>query len=254
MKIAVTGKGGVGKTTLVALFARTLRDSGKTVIVIDADPDMNLSRLMGIPLNEQPVPIIELKELIAERTGTELGRSSPIFKMNPKVSDIPEKYWVDHEGIKVMVMGGIKGGGLGCACPENAFLKSLISYILIIRNEWVILDMEAGIEHLGRGTAQGVDEMIVVVEPNQSSLETAHRIKKLAGELGMKKIEVILNKIHDKTEEKYITDGLKDIPVLGKVDYSAEMRKIDLGQETALTLSGISLAQVEAAAKNAGWI
>ena len=149
MKIAVTGKGGVGKSTIVALMSRILREAGKTVLAIDADPDMNLATILGVPEHYEITPIIDLKELIAERTGTEVGKSAPFFTMNPKVDDIPEKYCVEYEGIKVLTMGTVTKGGGGCACPENAFLKHLLSHLVLLRKEWVLVDMEAGIEHLG---------------------------------------------------------------------------------------------------------
>ena len=180
MKLAVTGKGGVGKTTFVALLSAVLSRKGHKVLLIDADPDMNLATVIGIPHDRKVTPIVELKKLIAERTGVEERKSAPLFKMNPKVDDIPDTYCVEHNGLKLIVMGTIRKGGGGCACPENAFLKSLLSYLVVARDEWVILDMEAGIEHLGRGTAIGVDHMIVVVEPNRTSIETAYRIIKLA--------------------------------------------------------------------------
>ena len=183
MKIAITGKGGVGKSSLAALAARVIREAGDPVVVIDADPDMNMATLLGVPAEQAVTPIIALKELIAERTGTKVGEPAPFFTMNPKVDDIPEKYWIDRQGIKLLAMGTIQRGGGGCACPENAFLKSLLGHLMIARREWVILDMEAGIEHLGRGTALGVDSMVVVVEPNRTSLETAYRIRKLAEDL-----------------------------------------------------------------------
>ena len=151
MKIALTGKGGVGKSTLAAMIARVVRDQDNKVVAIDADPDMNLATIFDVSRAREITPIIEMKELIAERTGTEVGQPAPFFTMNPKVDDIPESYWVDQNGIKLLVMGTVQRGGGGCACPENAFLKSLLGHMMIARREWVILDMEAGIEHLGRG-------------------------------------------------------------------------------------------------------
>ncbi|MEW5816738.1 MAG: P-loop NTPase [Spirochaetota bacterium] len=237
MKIAVTGKGGVGKSTIVALMARVLKDSGLDVLIIDADPDMNQSTLLGIPDSRSITPIVELKELIAERTGTEVGRSAPFFKMNPKVSDIPEKYWVEHRGIKLLVMGTIARGGGGCACPENAFLKSLLSHLVLSGDEWVLLDMEAGIEHLGRGTAVGVDLMIVVVEPNKTSFETALRIKKLSSDLGLKKLGLIANKIQNLEERAYVQEQAKQHNLIGILEYNNELKKISTGEISVMELS-----------------
>ena len=245
MKIAVTGKGGVGKTTIVALIGRVLRDRSNNVLFIDADPDMNLATVLGIPPDRHITPIIELQELIAERTGVKKNTPAPLFKMNPKVDDIPDQYAIEYEGFKLMVMGTIQKGGGGCACPENAFLKTLLNYMVINRKEWVLLDMEAGIEHLGRGTAIGVDHMIIVVEPNGTSTETALRIRKLADDLLITNIQVIGNKIHSKEEEDFIREELKDFNILGFIPNSDVIRKISLKKTTPLEVDRESLRPVE---------
>jgi CO dehydrogenase maturation factor len=245
MKLALTGKGGVGKTSIVALFARVLKDRGNKVLLIDADPDMNLATVLGISSSANITPIVELKELIAERTGVEVGKSAPFFKMNPKVDDIPDRYCVEHNGLKLIVMGTIRKGGGGCACPENAFLKNLLSYLVINSEEWVILDMEAGIEHLGRGTAIGVDHMIVVVEPNRTSVETAYRIKKLAGELNIFSVLVIGNKIQDDGEKEFLKNSIKDIEILGFITESDSIRELSRGTKSNEKIDGGSLKQVE---------
>ena len=246
MKLALTGKGGVGKTSIVALFARVLKDRGNKVLLIDADPDMNLTTVLGIPSSTNITPIVELKELIAERTGVEVGKSAPFFKMNPKVDDIPDRYCVEHNGLKLIVMGTIRKGGGGCACPENAFLKNLLSYLVINSEEWVILDMEAGIEHLGRGTAIGVNHMIVVVEPNRTSVETAIRIEKLTGEIGIKNLHIIGNKIQNNEEVEFIKKSVKDINILGFIKSSNSIKELSL--ETGQSQREIdreSLTQIE---------
>ncbi len=244
MKIAVTGKGGVGKSTVSALMTRVLKDTGNKVLLIDADPDMNAATILGVPGEKTITPIVELKELIAERTGTEAGKPAPFFKMNPKVDDIPEKYCLEHEGVKILVMGTVMRGGGGCACPENAFLKSLLSHLIINREEWVILDMEAGIEHLGRGTALGVDRMIIIAEPSQTSVETARRIKKLSGDIGIKKLGIIGNKIQNGDDEQFLTASLKDFEILGFIPYSDAIRKIDMGRVNAMNIDGEPLERI----------
>jgi CO dehydrogenase maturation factor len=244
VKIAITGKGGVGKSSLAALAARVIRDAGDPVVVIDADPDMNMATLLGIPADRAVTPIIELKELIAERTGTRVGEPAPFFTMNPKVDDIPEKYWVDARGIKLLAMGTIQRGGGGCACPENAFLKSLLGHLMIARREWVILDMEAGIEHLGRGTALGVDSMVVVVEPSRTSLETAFRIRKLAGDLNLRRVQVVGNKVRGPAEERFIRENAEGLPVLGMIEASEDVRRISTGELSVFELAGRPLEQV----------
>jgi CO dehydrogenase maturation factor len=193
---------------------------------------MNLATVLGVPQSTPIVPIVELKDLIAERTGVQGGGPAPLFKMNPRVDDIPDRYCVDFDGVKLMVIGAVKKGGAGCACPENAFLKNLLSYLVINRNEWVILDMEAGIEHLGRGTAIGVDILIVVVEPNQTSIETAFRIQKLAGEVGIKRLSVIGNKIGSAEEKEFIKGRLQGFDILGFIEYSDVIKRISLNMIT----------------------
>jgi len=254
MKIAVTGKGGVGKSTIVALMARILRDSGKKVLAIDADPDMNLATILGVPEGYTITPIIELKELIAERTGTEVGKPAPFFTMNPKVDDIPEKYCVEYQGINLLTMGTVKLGGSGCACPENAFLKQLLSHLVLQRQECVLVDMEAGIEHLGRATAIGVNEMIVVVEPSQASLETAYRVKKLANDIGLMHLRVIGNRIQNSDEKEFLVEHIKDIDIMGFIDFSDDIRKINLGKASALDIEAKPVEQMKEFLTRAGWV
>ncbi len=244
MKVAITGKGGVGKSSLAALAARVIREAGDPVVVIDADPDMNMATLLGVPAAQAVTPIIALKELIAERTGTKVGEPAPFFTMNPRVDDIPEKYWIDRQGIKLLAMGTIQRGGGGCACPENAFLKSLLGHLMLARREWVILDMEAGIEHLGRGTALGVDSMVVVVEPSRTSLETAHRIRKLAGDLRIRQVQVVGNKVRNSAEEQFIRDNAGGLPVLGMIEASEDIRRISTGELSVFEIGGKPLEQV----------
>lgn len=252
MRLAVTGKGGVGKSTLVALLARVLRDAGQRVIAIDADPDMNLAALLGVPASASITPVIAYKELIAERTGTVVGRPAPLFTMNPRVDDIPERFWVDCSGIKLLVMGTVSRGGGGCACPENAFLKALLGHLVLGREEWVILDMEAGIEHLGRGTAMGVDEMLVVVEPSRTSLETARRIKALASDLKIRKLRLWANKIRNEEERRFLEDGGSGLELAGAMAYSDELQKMSRAALSVFEVSADVLRPVQELA--AGWL
>jgi len=244
MKIALTGKGGVGKSTLAAMIALVVRDQDNKVVAIDADPDMNLATIFDVSREREIIPIIEMKELIAERTGTEVGQPAPFFTMNPKVDDIPESYWVDKNGIKLLVMGTVQRGGGGCACPENAFLKSLLGHMMIARKEWVILDMEAGIEHLGRGTALGVDIMLVVVEPNRTSAETAHRIQKLAADIGIKQVRVVGNKVRGPSDEQLIRSACEGLEILGFLPLSEQIRQISTGETSLEQIDGETLDPV----------
>jgi len=208
MKLAVTGKGGVGKTSLTAILACAFKQEGKKVLVVDADPATSLASVLGYSHPEEITPISEMKELIKERMGVDdLDSYGLFFKLNPQVDDIPEKYWIEHRGIKLLVMGSIVSGGSGCACPQNAFLKTLLLHMFLARDEFVIVDMEAGIEHLGRGTAMAVDAFIIVVEPSKQSLETGHKIAKLARDINIQNIYVVGNKVRSDIERDFIKKG-----------------------------------------------
>jgi len=212
MKIAISGKGGVGKTLLASLLSRTFAELGYSVIAIDADPDANLAATLGFPHPEAITPISEMNALIEERTGARPGQVAPYFKLNPKVDDLPEKYSLKYNGIKLMVMGRIKRGGTGCYCPEGALLQALLAHLLIARNEVVILDMEAGIEHLSRGTARAVDKLIIVVEPGRRSVETAYRIANLAKDISLQNVAVVGNKLRSQSEKEFLISSLGFIP------------------------------------------
>ena len=229
MKIAVSGKGGVGKTMLVSLLSTLLSQSGLSVLAIDADPNATLAAGLGFPDSERITPISEMADLIEERTGVRPGQAAPYFKLNPKVDDIPEKYWIEHDGIKLMVMGRLKKGGSGCYCPENALLEALVAHILLKRNEVVIIDMEAGIEHLGRATARAVDRMIIVVEPGKASIETAYRIRELAGDIGLANLAVVANKIRGEQDRELLLSALPDFEFLGFVPYDQSVIEAGLG-------------------------
>ena len=228
MKIAITGKGGVGKTTLAAILAKLFVDKGYRVLSIDADPDSNLAAALGFPQSSKIVPLIEMKRLIEERTGAKRGDPSPYFKLNPRVDDIPERYFTEHDGIRLAIMGTVRGGNLGCTCPENAFLKALLRHLIVEREEVVILDMEAGIEHLGRGTAEAMDRLIIVVEPGSRSIETAYRIKDLAKEIGLKRIEVVGNKMRGDRDRRFVLKNLAGFDLLGFLSYNEKVVEADL--------------------------
>jgi len=230
MKIAISGKGGVGKTTLAACLSKYYAHKNYKVIAVDADPDANLASALGIDYKDalKIVPLIEMKDLIEERTGAKPGGYGAFFKLNPKVDDIPEKFGIDIDGVRLLVAGTIKAGGSGCYCPENVLLKSLFRHLVISREEIVILDMEAGIEHLGRGTCENMDALIIVVEPGLRSVQTAWTVRKMSRDLGIKVLFVVVNKIRNDEEEKLIKDRLEDFVILGKLSYSDGVRESDL--------------------------
>lgn len=237
MKIAISGKGGVGKTTLASILSKVFADAGYSVLAIDADPNSNLAATLGIPNPDKITPISEMEELIEERTGAKPGKSGGIFRLNPRVDDLPEKYALKHDGVRLMVMGRIKHGGTGCYCPENALLKTLVTHLLLGRDEVVILDMEAGVEHLGRATAKAVDRLIVVVEPGRRSVETARRIKKLAEEIGLHNIAAVGSKVRNQSERDFLTSSLPDFEFLGFLPYDQAIVDADLAGRPILQAS-----------------
>jgi len=236
MKLAVTGKGGTGKTTVTALLAYFFKKDGYEVLAVDADPDANLASAIGLP-GEQAralVPISEERRLIQERTGAGPRQYGQLFKMNPMVSDIPDKFCVHAHGIKLLVMGGIRKGGGGCACPENVLLRRLLSEIILSRKEVVIVDMEAGIEHLGRATSQAVDKMLIVVEPGARSLQTAHSIMTLARHIGISSFGIIGNKIQEESQKKWLEAQFEPGQILGMLSYHEAIRDADLHQKALM--------------------
>jgi CO dehydrogenase maturation factor len=230
MKIAITGKGGVGKTTLSALLSHIYAGEGKKVIAVDADPDANLASALGISKNEieKIKPIAEMGELIEERTGAKPGTSGGIFKINPKVDDIPEGFGFKLSNINLLVMGKSKFAASGCYCPEHALLRRLLKHLIVERNEIVIVDMEAGIEHLTRGTAEGVDAFIVVVEPGQRSIQTAIAVKSLAKGLGVKRVFVVANKVRKEQDVQFIKNNIEDIEFLGQMNFNEDIMESDI--------------------------
>ncbi len=237
MKIAISGKGGVGKTLLASLLSTVFVEFGYSVIAIDADPDANLAATLGFPEPEKITPISEMKELIEERTGVQPGKTASFFKLNPKVDDIPEKYARDYNGIRLMVMGRMKRGGSGCYCPENALLQALVTHLLLARDEVVILDMEAGKEHLGRATASAVAKLIVVVEPGRRAVETAVSINKLAQDIGVQNVVVVGNKIHNQLEKDFLVSSLPGFEFLGFIPYDQALVEADLANRPLLDSS-----------------
>jgi CO dehydrogenase maturation factor len=228
MKIAVTGKGGVGKTTISALIARAWVKKGYKVLAIDADPVSSLAGALGFPHPDKLTPLSEMAHLIEERTGAKPGTIGQMFKLNPTVDDLPDKIAREHNGVKLIVMGGVAKGGSGCVCPENALIRTLLNHIILERNERVVVDMEAGIEHLGRSTADAVNCLITVVEPSLRSIQAALQIKTLAKQIGIKHIKAVVNKITVPADEKFIRNNLDGLEIIGSIPYSNSLRDMDI--------------------------
>ncbi len=245
MKIAVSGKGGVGKTTFAALLIRSYNQQGKHVLAIDADPDANLAAAIGIADAAKITPISGMKELIYERTEAKPGSIGGFFKLNPKVDDLPDALSVNFENIKMMRLGGVKKGGAGCICPESTLLKALVTHIVLNRDEVVVMDMEAGIEHLGRATAKAVDKLIVVVEPGRRSIETAGHIRHLAAEIGLTHIVFIGNKIRNEKDQEFLLSHLQDFQFLGFIPYDDALIEADLNGFSPFDVASPAIAGVQ---------
>jgi len=228
MKLAISGKGGVGKTTVTALLAKAFVQKGYRVLAIDADPDANLAAALGHPNPDGIHPIAEMGELIEERTGAKPGSVGGVFRLNPKVDDLPEKLSAEINGIRMMRMGTIKRGGGGCACPGSTLLRALVQHLLIERKDVVLMDMEAGIEHLGRGTSGFVDWLLVVVEPGRRSVETAEKIRELARHIHLNKIAAVGNKVRGPEDEAYLRGQLSDIPLVGVLPFRDALIRADM--------------------------
>lgn len=233
-KIAIGGKGGVGKTTVSAIWAQLFAQDGLDVLVIDADPDTNLCSAFGIPSHESPEPLIKMKDLIAERTGTGKDSVGMYFTLNPKVSDLPEQYWLKTNGVKLLVLGAITRAGGGCACPEGAFLKALLTHTILQRRELVLVDLAAGVEFMGRASVQGTDALIVVVEPGARSIETAKNMANMARKLGIQHIGAIANKITESIQTDTIKSELSDVVLLATLKYSRPLQEADLRRAPVL--------------------
>lgn len=229
MKLAVSGKGGVGKTTLAALLAQAYADAGRDVLAVDADPSPCLAGALGFPpaLRVGLKPVSEMDELIEERTGAKPGTVGGFFTLNPRVDDIPERFSVQHRGVRLLEMGAVDLGGSGCICPESAMLKTLMTHLLFRKDEILILDMYAGVEHLGRATVDFVDGMLVVVEPTQRSLGTAAQIKKLANDIGLQRLYLVGNKVRNEDEAEFLRTQTPGMPVLGLLPADLKVQEAD---------------------------
>lgn len=220
MKIAISGKGGVGKTTIASDLIRHLAGRGFSVYAVDADPDVSLGTALGVPDEEllDQTPLIDLKEVISEKMG-----DGALYPLNPRVDDVLDRYALDFKGIKLLRMGGVKAGGAACYCRENSFLKAIVDSLVLDRDEVVVMDMGAGIEHLTRGTASGVDAMLVITEPTPISVRTAKVIGKLAGELGIERVRYVGNKVRTDRERRFLEESFAPGELWAVLPYDEEM-------------------------------
>jgi CO dehydrogenase maturation factor len=252
MKLAISGKGGVGKTTLAALLAQVYADLGRQVLAADADPSPCLAGALGFPdaLRSQLHPIAEMDELIEDRTGAKPGTIGGFFTLNPRVDDIPERFSVVHKGVRLLEMGSVELGGSGCICPEAAMLKTLFTHLLFRKDDVLILDMYAGVEHLGRATVDFVDAMLIVVEPTRRSLGTASQIKQLANDIGLSRCWLVGNKVRNDDEKAFLENETPGLPLLGIMPADMGVQEADrLGipvydHVPALRQSAHSMAQI----------
>jgi len=242
MKLAIAGKGGVGKTTLAASLAKWRAGLSRPVVAVDVDPDGNLAAALGLSADQTPQPIAKMRDLILERTDARDEGAGLIFKLNPRVDDLPERFAAEADGVKVLVLGTVDTGGKGCMCPENAVLKALMQHLLLRIEDDVILDMEAGLEHMGRASASGVDAMITVIEPGMRSVQTAQRIHKLAADIGLKRTFVVANKVRRPEELEVLKQHLGEQTLLGWLPYTDELARADLNGE-AVQLDESAFAQ-----------
>ena len=229
MKIAVTGKGGAGKSTVAAALALLMAGKGERVLALDADPDANLASALGITPEGRAgiLTVARQKALIEERTGAKTDGYGQVFRLNPEVSDIVDRFGHLHRGVSLVVMGAVAAGGSGCACPENTFLAALVRDLVLRRDETLIMDMEAGVEHLGRATARGVDMMLVVVEPGARAVESARRIASMAREIGIADLRLVFNRVRSKRDEEYLRDAFAGMEVLGILPFTERLLDAD---------------------------
>lgn len=234
MKIAIAGKGGVGKTFVAATLSRLLAQDGYRVLAVDADPNLNLAYSLGVDYEvaNNITPLSDNEELIKEKTGVSPEEAlGNMFNMTPNVNDVVDRFGVNApDDVKLLIMGTVKGGGTGCMCGANAMLRVLIQHMLIQRDEALVMDMVAGLEHLGRGTARRMDAMLVVIEPRMKSVDTVRRILKMADDIEVETVLAVGNKVMREKDEAFIYKKMKElnIPVISMIPYDQAVADADM--------------------------
>ena len=246
MKIAVTGKGGVGKTTFAATLARLYAAEGRKVLAADVDPDANLGLALGFDEEtlDSIIPISRMRKLVEERTGA--NSENQFYRLNPKVDDIPDTYGKVCNGVKLLVLGTVETGGGGCVCPEHVMLKRIINNMVLHRDDVVIMDMEAGLEHLGRGTTESVEQFIVVIEPGARSIQTYKNVKRLANDLGVKQVRVVANKVRNEEDEAFVKSKIPEEDLLGFIHYNKEVIDADRKGSSPYDFSKTAVDEIRA--------
>ena len=256
MKIAVSGKGGVGKSTVAATLALALARRGAKVLALDCDPDANLAAALGFSAAERAaiVPIAKMAALVEERTGAKVKRYGQMFKLNPEVSDIADQHAVTRRGVALLTLGAVENGGGGCACPESVLIRALVADLVLFKDEALVMDMEAGVEHLGRATARGVDAMLVVVEPGQNSIDCAKRVERMAAQIGVTKLLYVANKVKDAADERFVREALEGRELAEVLPYSEAIRQADQNGSAAFdSLPPELLAKFDKLLAKLGW-
>jgi len=227
-KIAVCGKGGSGKSTVAALLALSLRDRGARVLVVDSDEsNPGLYRMLGF--DRRPKPLLELvggKKRVFPTFSGESGHQETLLNREGfRVADLPDDYIVERGGIGLVCVGKILQSLEGCACPMGVLSREFLKRLSLQEDEMVVVDMEAGVEHFGRGVETSIDGMLIVTEPSYDSLELAEKISTLAAEVGMNPVRAILNKMGTKEIASRLRRELEDkgLSVLGSIGYEPEI-------------------------------
>jgi len=247
VKIAVSGKGGVGKTLVAGVLAEFFAKKGFTVVAIDADPSPNLALTLGIPAEEASkiIPISENTPLIESKTQTGVPG---VYNLSFTVEDIIEKFSVQTPyNVSLLVMGTVRNAGGGCMCPANTLIRALLHHLLVKRKEVVVTDMEAGVEHMGRATAEHVDTMLIVTDSSLKSMETTKKLYTLTKDLGIKRIFIVGNKVANSEEGKLIVKFTRKraMPLLGLIPYDEQILKADINGETPLKYAHTSKGVAE---------